>query len=55
MAQQTEKPPAEQAAIFRFEEDPKKEDVAKQNLTKGIILSKDSLSAKIDTLFSNIS
>ena len=43
IAQQTEKQPGEQAAIFRFEEAPGQEDVAKQNLTKGIKAMSDGI------------
>ena len=43
IAQQTEKPAGEQAAIFRFEEAPGAADVAKQNLTKGIKAMSDGI------------
>ena len=43
VAQQTEPKPGEQAAIFRFEEAPGQEDVAKQNLTKGIKAMSDGI------------
>ena len=43
VAQQTETKPGEQAAIFRFEEAPGQEDIAKQNLTKGIKAMSDGI------------
>ncbi|MBP5674507.1 MAG: tetratricopeptide repeat protein [Victivallales bacterium] len=43
VAQQNAQPPTEQAAVFRFEEAPKQDEIAQQNLTKGIKAMSDGI------------